>query len=92
MEYYLASAGVHAEVARLRVAVSFLAHERVEWFAIASGDSQRPQTWMELKEANGPHFNGIPKREALQRLRKCVSCRQCNTTELGLLGRRQRPS
>lgn len=34
MAYYLDSAGVQGEVARLRVAMSFLDHERMDWFTL----------------------------------------------------------
>ena len=70
MEYYLDSAGVHGEVARLRVAVSFLDCERMDWFTIALGDSQRPQTWTELKDVIRAHFNAISEGEAVEKLRR----------------------
>ena len=70
MEYYLDSAGVQGEVARLRVAVSFFDYERMDWFTIALGDSQRPQTWTELKEVIRAHFNAISEGEALEKLRR----------------------
>lgn len=70
MEYYMDSAGVFGEVARLRVAVSFLDFERMDWFTVALGESQRPQSWTEMKEVILSHFNAISETEAVERARR----------------------
>lgn len=70
VEYHLDSAGAHREVGRLRVAVSLLDHERIGWFTIAPGDSQRPQTWTEFKELIRAQFDATSEEGALERLRR----------------------
>lgn len=76
------SAGVYGEVARLRVAVSFLDFERMDWFTVALGDSQRPQTWTEMKEVIRAHFNAVSESEASERVRRV---RQVGTVQDYLL-------
>lgn len=75
---YLNRAGVHAEVARLRVAAPFLDFERVDWFPIALRRSQRPQTRTELKKVIPPHSNAVSEVEALECLRRV---RQLSTVQ-----------
>lgn len=60
MEYYLDSARVHGEVGKLRVAVSYLDRERMD-FTIGVGDTQRPQTWTEHKEVICAHVARSPR-------------------------------
>lgn len=64
MEYYLESAGVVGGGAKPRVAVSSLDFDRMDWFTIGLGESQRPQTCTEGKEVIGSHFKRCRHRKS----------------------------
>lgn len=61
MEYYVDGARVFREVARLRVAVSFLAFESMAWLPVKLGESQRPQSWTVMKEVIRSHSKRCPR-------------------------------
>lgn len=70
--YYVDSAGVIEELAGRRVAVPFF--DRMDWFAIASGESQRPQTRAEMKEVIRAHSNAVFELEAFNVSGGCAKC------------------
>lgn len=55
---------------RTKEAVSFLDRERMGWLTDAQRDSQRPQTWWELKEVMSAHFDALAEGVHTERLRR----------------------
>lgn len=66
------SAGVFGDVARLRVAVSFVQFGPRDWFTIAVRETQRPQTWTKMKEVICAGSSAVSESEEIQRVRRVL--------------------